>query len=364
MKISSKIFLLGLLMHHTYTLIGYFNLVVIVDELPDTVEQINTILNLYNSGIDPEIIPLELDINQNIVLDVIKNETKKEQKEPLDEESNFPLGKHHHHSHQVIDIASIIKDSQTRIWKALRVKPDFDTSLKDTQSVLERYAESKANFLILHIDLVGSTRLSLSLPIDRLTTIIRSFTQEMSRVIWMYGGYVLKYVGDAVLAFFVVEDGNMIDGGNYSNVDENAKHANDDFYSFQYGNVLACAHTMIKVIQEGINPILNQYDYPELQVRMGMDFGEVAVVQYGIDIDEFEEKVIKIPHLDLIGYTVSIAVKMTSLAKPDHMVIGQKLFDRLNAKHKDAFKQLPENPNIWNYTNEATGKIYDLYGNN
>ena len=28
----------------------------------------------------------------------------------------------------------------------------------------------------------------------------------------MYGGYVLKYVGDAVLAFFVVEDNNVVDG--------------------------------------------------------------------------------------------------------------------------------------------------------
>ena len=68
---------------------------------------------------------------------------------------------------------------------------------------------------------------------------------------------------------------------------------------------------MIKVIREGIDPILDQYDYPELQVRIGMDFGQVAVVQYGIDINEFEKTVIKTPHLDLIGYTVSIAVKMT-----------------------------------------------------
>ena len=27
------------------------------------------------------------------------------------------------------------------------------------------------------------------------------------------------------------------------------------------------------------------------------------------------------------------------------MVIGQKLLDKLNAKHKDAFKQLAKNPN-------------------
>ncbi len=88
----------------------------------------------------------------------------------------------------------------------------------------------------------------------------------------VYGGYVLKYVGDAVLAFFVVEDNNVVDGEHYSSIDEKRKHDND-FYSFQYGDVLACAYTMIKVIREGIDPILDQYDYPELQVRIGMDFG-------------------------------------------------------------------------------------------
>ena len=62
------------------------------------------------------------------------------------------------------------------------------------------------NLVILHIDLVGSTKMSLSLPIERLTTIIRFFAQQMSLIVSMYGGYVLKYIGDAVLAFFVVED--------------------------------------------------------------------------------------------------------------------------------------------------------------
>ena len=47
---------------------------------------------------------------------------------------------------------------------------------------------------------------------------------------------------------------------------------------------------MIKIIKEGINPILNQYDYPELKVRIGMDVGEIAVVQYGLDVEEYKEE--------------------------------------------------------------------------
>jgi hypothetical protein len=35
-----------------------------------------------------------------------------------------------------------------------------------------------------------------------------------------------------------------------------------------------CAKSMISVIQKGINPILNQYDYPDLMVKIGVDFGQ------------------------------------------------------------------------------------------
>ena len=47
--------------------------------------------------------------------------------------------------------------------------------------------------------------MSMILSIDKLSAIIRAFAQEISLVISMYGGYVLKYIGDAVLVFFVVE---------------------------------------------------------------------------------------------------------------------------------------------------------------
>lgn len=37
------------------------------------------------------------------------------------------------------------------------------------------------------------------------------------------------------------------------------------------------------MIKNGINPILNQYDYPEFSVRLSIDEGENVVVLYGQD---------------------------------------------------------------------------------
>ncbi len=309
---------------------------------------------------------MELDISQDLVIKIIRNEAREALEKSSNKSSDFLLNKLYLDA--VIDINSVVKESQVRTWNALKAKPDFGISFKETQNILEKHVESKMRLVILHIDLVGSTKMSLSLPIDRLTTIIRTFAQEMSLVASLYGGYVLKYIGDAVLAFFVVDDDYAITADHGETAQETVGDSTDDSNSsnsLQYGNVIGCACSMIKVIQEGINPILNQYDYPELKVRIGIDLGEVAVVQYGIDIDEYEQIVLKRPHLDLVGYTISIAVKMTSLAKPDSIVIGQKMFNKLvDSKHKQLFKQLPSNPDIWNYSSESTGGLYNLYGTN
>jgi adenylate cyclase len=302
-----------------------------------------------------------LDVHYDTVIQVIRNEQIKKQRRSDRTIDNQFLNKLYLDA--IIDVESVIKDSQVRIWKSLKANPEFNISLNESQKILENFMESKIKLVILNIDLVGSTKMSLNLPIDRLTTIIRAFAQEMTILISMYGGYVLKYIGDAVLAFFVVDTKNTKDSYDNENKAKDRSNNNDNFDSLSYSNVISCAYTMIKVVQEGINPILNQNDYPDLKVRIGINFGEIAVVRYGIDIDEYNNMVLKRPHLDLIGYTISIAVKMTSLAKPDHIVIGEDLFSMLEGKLKGAFKQLSITPDLWNYSTETTGKIYSIYEN-
>ena len=77
---------------------------------------------------------------------------------------------------------------------------------------MDKFASSKLNLVILNVDIVASTKLSMTLPLDRLTTLIQSFNQEMSLIVKDFGGFVLKYVGDAVLAFFVVIPGQESEG--------------------------------------------------------------------------------------------------------------------------------------------------------
>jgi adenylate cyclase len=168
------------------------------------------------------------------------------------------------------------------------------------------------------VDLVASTKLSMTLPLDRLTILIQSFNQEMSLIVKEFGGFVLKYVGDAVLAFFVIS-------GHHSQAKAACIQA------------INCARCMLQVVHEVINPILNQSNCPGINVRIGIDIGENAIIQSGWDIhpniinlekndknniNKKEQPLIKKPVYDVLGYTTCIAVKMTALANPNHMVIG------------------------------------------
>jgi len=289
----------------------------------------------------PDIIALELDISQEEVMRIIQKENSEERRKMIIKNaSNVPLLTKFYFD-ELVSIDKAIQLAQSRMWRALKVGSEFNISMDETQHILEIYAKSKVTLVILHVDLVESTRLLMTLPVDRLATIIQAFSQEMSLMIAAYGGYVLKYVGDAILAFFVTD---------YS-----------DLYLPSI-NAVNCACAMIKVIREGLNPILNQYDYPELNVRIGIDLGENAVVQYGWETHTIDGKVVsKKPQLDILGYTMSIATKMTALAKPDQIIIGQLVYDVLDDKQKSTFKLLPISPLIWNYSSSNTGNIYHLY---
>jgi class 3 adenylate cyclase len=306
-----------------------------------------TILNLYNSGILPDMIATQLDITKDEVHKVIKEEA-------VEEERKYEVAKRASNASSVgmfyldavISVDLAIKHAQYSMWKALKgAIPEYNISMvEEAQNVLEKYAKSKVTFVILHIDIVGSTVMSMTLPVERLATIIQTFTQEMSLIIAAYGGYVLKYVGDSVLAFFPV--------------------SLEDKY-LPCANAVNCARSMIKIMLRGLNPILNEYDYPEMGVRVGIDLGENVVVQYGWETRlaaTQDKREIKKSHFDILGYTISIAAKMTTFAQSNQIVIGQFVYDMLDDSQRSTFKILSIGSEVWNYVSSNTGEIYGLYG--
>lgn len=331
-----------------------------------------SIITLHESAIPIENIAFQLDLDIKEVIDVIEKMQviDKEKEDSVLQASKVPkLGMLL--IDPVFNINSAIKDAQKRMWYQLKVKSDFNVSQDNTQRLLEKFIGTTASLVVLHVDLVGSTDLSMNLPLKRLVPIIQAFTQEMSLIIEAYGGYVFKYVGDAILSFFFTEK--------------------DDFY-LPCANAVGCAYSMVTIIQQGMNTILEANGYPELGIRIGIDVGENAIVQYGLrpESTTSSEKVmaynsvtksnnddskslineenvapfLRKPHLDILGYTINIATKMTNYAKPNQIIIGEAVYKNLDAQIRKKFRNMDIENIEWNYINNSTGKTYELYINN
>jgi adenylate cyclase len=230
----------------------------------------------------------------------------------------------------IVDTGTLVSQTQDRMWRALKRRYQYDATLKPSQDFLLNHINSKICLVIMYADLVGSTNMSMTLPVDKLVTIIRAFTYEISSIVHIHGGYVLKFVGDAVIAFFPSYYNKLL----------------------ACDKTVRCAKSIITVIKNGINPILNQYDYPELSVKIGSDEGENVIVQYGHE---------KISPIDILGYCMSISAKITSITDPNKITIGEDVYNMLHPQIKMQFKEVKYNTEDWKYTNRYTGQIYKLY---
>ncbi len=235
---------------------------------------------------------------------------------------------------QILDSESMILETQKRVWGALKKGYEYSGMVDDSDQFLRKNVFSKLEMVVLYVDLVGSTTMTLEMPAEKIAIIISSFAQEMASVIRQYHGYVLKFVGDSVIGYFVSDEDDIYETG-----------AADD--------AVDCAKSMITVIQKGINPILNQYDYPDLMVKIGVDFGQNIVVGYGSDV--------KHSHVDLMGPAMNIAAKIQNTAKPNQILIGSDVFQKIQPKSQKEFNEIIWKDNEWKYRSRLTGEIYKVY---
>src|SRR5574338_517084 len=128
-----------------------------------------------------------------------------------------------------LDSESLIKETQKRVWSSLKKGYEYDYSIDESDAFLRNHVSQKIHMIVMFVDLVGSTDMALLLPPEKLGIIISSFSQEMRFVIKHHGGYVLKYVGDAVIGYFVAEESPLVVADNAVN----------------------CAKAMIDVIERG-----------------------------------------------------------------------------------------------------------------
>ena len=102
----------------------------------------------------------------------------------------------------IYDLQTLLSQRQDMVESVLYKRYQYNTSIKRGQDFLLTHVDSKLSLVVMYADLVGSTKMSMALPVERMAKIIKVFSHELSSVVESYNGFVLKYVGDAVIAFF------------------------------------------------------------------------------------------------------------------------------------------------------------------
>ncbi|MFB5611494.1 MAG: adenylate/guanylate cyclase domain-containing protein [Nitrosopumilaceae archaeon] len=235
---------------------------------------------------------------------------------------------------KIVDSDTLIKNVQNRINNALENGYQYTKVIDSSDKFLRKNVFQQINMAVLYVDLVGSTKMSMSLPPEKLSTLISSFSQEMAYVIEQFNGNVLKFSGDAVIGYFVEDETNTI----------------QTLY-----NAVACAESMTKVVHQGINPILvKKAGLSEISIKISIDYGKNVVVRYGSD----EKKA----HVDLLGPTMNVASNIQVLTKPNQILVGQEVYDRLDISLKDFFSEVTkEFTNNWQQYSKNSNQTYRIY---
>jgi adenylate cyclase len=171
--------------------------------------------------------------------------------------------------------------------------------------------------------------MSTELTPDFLSKIVTVFSQEVSYVIEYFHGFVLKFVGDAIIGYFPPFKQKSID------------------------DIELCGEAIVHVVRHAINPLLLQMGHKGIEVKVTSDYGQHTIVRYGSDQER--------SHVDIISATMNLAAKMQSVARGNQMVIGKKLYDKLSEDLQRIFEKGVFDKHRWSYHNMAEQKPYQLY---
>jgi adenylate cyclase len=222
---------------------------------------------------------------------------------------------------KITDLQTYIAETEKRVLDAFEKGSKLSPRIEMSDQFLQQHAGSKLSLVVLYVDLVDSTLMTRDFSVEKLATIIQMFTQEMSLAASNFNGQILKYVGDAVIAYFPIEVNNSI----------------------SCNSAINCAFHMITIIEQGINPILKRNNYDQIQVKIGIDASEHSIIQYVLG-----EK----SYIDILGYGISMSAKLTKLADPNQIITSHGIYMNMHPSLRKRFSELEITPRIWKYTDE------------
>lgn len=229
---------------------------------------------------------------------------------------------------KIDDAEAYIRSRKSHIQAALDGHGEVPTFDDKSEEFLQSLAINKLGFVIISLDIVGSTKLATASDPKTYARLISLVLYELSEIVPHFHGHVLKYTGDGLIAYFPEP-------------------------SFITKNDLAidCALTLRGLVYRVLNPILKERGFPTVGVRIGLDAGEAYIETIGSPATK--------QHKDIIGSVVSLAAKIQAQAEPGGIFLG----DAVERSLYTAWRQITEPVRLgkeWNYR-DSEGKVYQVH---
>ncbi len=225
------------------------------------------------------------------------------------------------------DIERYVSDRRPIIAAGLRGESSLAGRTDSSQELLASLAGDELGFVILSVDIEGSSQLANRVDRPTLSRVLGTFLTEVAELVALFHGHVLRYAGDGLVAYFP-EPG------------------------FITKNDLAidCAVCIRRLFYAGFNEELVAVGLAPLELRLGLDAGEAAVLVLGSDRTK--------RHADIIGDVVSLASNIEAAAGSGDIYFGATVERNLHVTWREQCEPATMPPG-WAYRG-VDGDIYQL----
>jgi class 3 adenylate cyclase len=199
----------------------------------------------------------------------------------------------------------------------------YSFSNESTQVLQDLQARDEPIFVIMIVDIVGSTKMNANLAPSAYAALVHTFIQETRLLVNKHRGFVLKYTGDGLIAYF--PEPNVVG---------------------QHDNAILCADRLSTLVSEALNPVYGEFGLPRIQWRVGLDTGSPGIFPGAQGTR------------DLLGTSVSMAAKIESAANTDEILIGEYTEKNLHTDWRKRTEEVTKDRD-WGYT--RGDEIYSIY---
>ncbi len=181
----------------------------------------------------------------------------------------------------------VSRGNRRRLMATIAMRSGETAGAEQSPAVEMSSEAERRQVTVLFCDLVGSTQMSVVLDPEILATLIRRYQDAVAGAIGRYGGFVAKFMGDGVLAYFGFPRA-------YEDAAERAVRS---------------ALAMVTEVRSIACP-----DGAALQTRIGVATGLVVVGEI-VGVGTARESAI-------VGQTPNLAARLQALAAPDAIMIS------------------------------------------